>query len=702
MPKRLIFVSHCSKDSEFSALVFPHLQTLERLLDVELWTDVDDIRAGDQWNDVINAALGRAQLALLLVSPAFINSEFISGKEVPALRARQAQTALRIIPIHMMPGAWPDWIEKTQMLPAGPKSLFEIRKASKARFERQMADIVDKIRDSFEDDALVIDRADASGDRRKNGTSVSLLCDSLLCDSLLPAGLDAEDFARRLAGEIARITGLAGEGVFNATRLFIEYHLLESKDLGSRAALELAPARGGNPPDALLDLLHQFGRTGNPKDVSCEVLSQFFNRTLEREDDWRRYFEAVEKHGGAPKESIASLIRIDFRIGYVAAQSLVSGLLARFGNEWRPVLDAYQSAVPRPRERHGAFESLQASQWNCWLMWGPSVPICTCAQWRGAFAFQYGYGDENNSLPVLELTVDDQGLPRRLSALGGELRSESRGAKFTQLSARLRWGPSFLEEYSESQAQEEFDLAAQNRRRKPRKGVAKYSAAPAQMALYKEGGGSGLVLQLEDAAVPRSQRETRVYFSAYYWLIFLVATPPAAGEAGKEGPALLRRKKYPAWEERGNAIVRDRLWQDLLPVFVHANIGDPAAFRFQKQVLVQNALQLLRDIWSSRNDLFHADDVAAGIQFHLACASDYSGCGCPIRYGPETSILQELRARLAAEPDREFAQAVQLPASDEGPDARPSGLAGYFSACHLPELVAGYYEHVAYISERDE
>jgi hypothetical protein len=219
------------------------------------------------------------------------------------------------------------------------------------------------------------------------------------------------------------------------------------------------------------------------------------------------------------------------------------------------------------------------------------------------------------------------------------------------------------------------------------------------MSLYKESGSSGLVLQLDESQALRPQQETRVYFSAYYWLIFLVAKPPAPGEAGEEGPALLRRKHYPEWddrvEERQNAIADERLWEGLLPVFVHANIGDPEAFRFQKQVLVQNALQLLREVWLQRKSLFHEDDVTAGIRFYLACASDYSGCGCPIRYAPERSLVQELRARLDAETDREFAAAVHLPAENEASEDRPPGLAGYFSACHLPELIAGYYEHVA-------
>jgi hypothetical protein len=610
-----------------------------------------------------------------------------------------AKSGLRIVPLHMMPASWPDWIAATDMRPKGKQSLFEIREADKAKFERQMAKVMDEIR------ALLKDRVGAAReqpavalDRRANTPSVKLLCASLLHD--MP---DAEDFARLVAAEIARITELDPDGVFNATRLFIEYHLLESAHPGNAATLELAKERGGKPPEALLDLFARIGKDPGSKDITHDVLSEFFNRTLERQDAWKRYFEAVAEHGGAPKESIASLLRIHAQIGYIAPQSLVAGLLARFGNEWRPVLDAYQSAVPKRGERSkSAFESLQASQWNCWLMWGPSVPLCTCEQWHGAYAFQYGYGDENNSLPVLELAADEQGLPPRLGALGNQLRAERRGAKVSVLTARLRWGPWFLEEHTAPKTKEEFDLAAANRRKRRKQGLAKYPAAPAQISLYRETSTSGLVLQLDEKDAPESEQETRVYFSAYYWLIFLVATPPPPGEAGKEGPALLRRKQYPEWddglEERQNAIAGERLWQDLLPVFVHANIGDPEAFRFQRQVLVQNALQLLREVWSQRKSLFHADDVAAGIRFYLACASDYSGCGCPIRYAPERSLVQELRARLEAEPDREFAQAIQLPAENEKPEDRPPGLAGYFSACHMPELIAGYYDHVAKIS----
>jgi len=58
-----------------------------------------------------------------------------------------------------------------------------------------------------------------------------------------------------------------------------------------------------------------------------------------------------------------------------------------------------------------------------------------------------------------------------------------------------------------------------------------------------------------------------------------------------------------------------------------------------------------------------------------------------------------MRERLADEPDRAFAQAVHLPEDDETATTRPWGLAGYFSSCHLNEMVADYFEHVARLNE---
>jgi hypothetical protein len=141
-----------------------------------------------------------------------------------------------------------------------------------------------------------------------------------------------------------------------------------------------------------------------------------------------------------------------------------------------------------------------------------------------------------------------------------------------------------------------------------------------------------------------------------------------------------------------------RLWEDLLPVFVHANIADPAVLSFQRRMLVDNAVALLRQVWARRADCFDTADVAHGIRFHLVCSSDYSGCGCALRYPSPEPLAELLRQRLAVEAADDFAAAVVLPDGAEEP-ARPWGLVGYFSSCHLPELVDDYFTSIREIED---
>ena len=132
----------------------------------------------------------------------------------------------------------------------------------------------------------------------------------------------------------------------------------------------------------------------------------------------------------------------------------------------------------------------------------------------------------------------------------------------------------------------------------------------------------------------------------------------------------------------------------LLPVFVHANVADPAALRFQRRILVDNAVALLRQVWARRAECFDEDDLGRGIRFHLVCSSDYSGCGCTVRYPSQEPLAELLRQRLAAEAETDFAAAVVVP---DAAAERPWGLARYFSSCHLPALVDDYFEYIGQI-----
>jgi hypothetical protein len=58
-----------------------------------------DIGLGDDWHAQIQANLNRAGAAVLLVSPAFLASEYIRNNELPVLLYRAKTQGLRIVPV---------------------------------------------------------------------------------------------------------------------------------------------------------------------------------------------------------------------------------------------------------------------------------------------------------------------------------------------------------------------------------------------------------------------------------------------------------------------------------------------------------------------------------------------------------------------------------------------------------------------------
>jgi hypothetical protein len=709
-----IFVSYSHQDEAWCDAVAQHLRTLHDPIQTTVWVDRHRIRAGTAWAPEIDKGLQQADLAVLLISPAFLSSEFIRNTELPKLLASRT-AGLPVIPILIMPCGWKaiGWLQSHELRPRGDRALAEFGDLNSAAVNRQLGNLVEEIAKILEEQPTR--KPPPEGEARTEerdeyaGHAAALLAATLLQQVSVEA---RTPLAERIVERIARFCALSGEALFNALRVFIEYQLLRPEPPDSPQQLDktLNELAGDKLARRLVGDLKQGAKTGDFGASVVEVNSRFFMLAREREDLWETYFDELAKfaESSAATTAPSTLCRIRVTRGFIAPQFLVAGLLSHFDDDWRPVLNAYRHSIPNPKLRAGVFESLQASQWNCWLVWGPSIPICRCAQWQGKFAYQYGYGDENNSLPLIELDLDEARNPRTLDPLVRGFAAERRAAKLIQLTGRLRWGPHFLgpaverpdNGEGELDAVDESDRDEDEGDEPPRR----YPMAAAQEILYcGEGPGhahhsDGLVLQLEQVDLP--VEETRVYFSAYLWVMFLVTVAAQDPSDPAIGPQLLRRKRYPPWPEQPaeRFRVRDaRLWEDLLPVFVPANVADPAALRFQRRVLVDSALQMLRQVWERRAECFDADDVATGIRFHLVCASDYSGCDCAVRYPPDETLTELLRQRLATESAADFAAAVQVPGADERSADRPWGLAGYFSACHLPELVADYFNYVGQI-----
>lgn len=512
--------------------------------------------------------------------------------------------------------------------------------------------------------------------------SVGLLCKTLFRH----LGDEAAPIARKLVDRLAsENNNISGPELFEATRLAIEYHLLVTEDLSATLILDFAY---GRKEKLLADFLSRLRKGLDARALGEVVLPVkhrgFFSRTLERKEDWSVYFETVHALSGTDSTIGCSLCRITTS-GFLAPQFLVSGLLPRFEDNWGPIITEYENQI---QDDQSAFVSFQASQWRTWLMWGPSIPICQCGEWEGIHAFQYGYGDENNSIPVIGAAGD---LPGSLESIAGAYAPGDAGvAVLRPMTGRLRWAPWLLRKATHGEPPSgsgEFPLSP----------LTTYAAARAQRAIYEiddeddpDSSPEALLFQVEKLSDGRVPEQS--YFSAYQWLMFLIAKRP---ERSGQAPRRLA-DGYPALNARSAGRSAKHLWRELLPIYVHANVADAKALAMHRRTLVHNTVGLLRQLWVERPTLFPGVD-ARELCFCLVGGSDYSGCGKQIRFPSSDPLLEQLRARVAAEAksDRDFASAILLPPPDETPATRPPELTAFYSTCRLPDLVADYYRYVA-------
>jgi transcriptional regulator with XRE-family HTH domain len=106
MPEPLrVFVSYSHTDEKHKDKLLGQLRVLERFHKVDVWTD-DAVEPGAAWEVELERAMERTDVALLLVSAAFLASEFINRKEIQPLLKRHARGGLRVVPVILSSCAW--------------------------------------------------------------------------------------------------------------------------------------------------------------------------------------------------------------------------------------------------------------------------------------------------------------------------------------------------------------------------------------------------------------------------------------------------------------------------------------------------------------------------------------------------------------------------------------------------------------------
>ncbi len=368
----------------------------------------------------------------------------------------------------------------------------------------------------------------------------------------------------------------------------------------------------------------------------------------EAHETMEKYFGELGRFG-IDKKNRQFLLQVQMGTGYLAAHYLLYGLLGNHEENWTPVLNSYGEAVLEAQKYHynrvdkEVFE-IQAYQFNCWLLWGPSIAMCHCSYWRNKLQLlQLGYGDECNSvcLAVDDISIYDD-VRKLLGASAGGTPApgvDRLAVHVANLHGTLCW-------------------SAQMTTCEAQKGMAQVAGRPV------------IKLKPEDLLGLRAGAhggDALSYYSAYLWVMFVLCT---GNETDKEQWLELTRSKSTG--EDG--------WRNLLPFFEHGNIADASTLNFLSAALVAKTVKAVQMLLVKESTL----------RLRYACAFDDPMCeGARVPRKQEQYMRELLREAFAGE------SRVYIPA-----DAPPAHSPYHaYCSCALPSLTSRYIEHVEKVGE---
>jgi hypothetical protein len=97
-PRLKLFVSYAHVNYKMWDRLKIHLDILKNERLIEWWYD-GRIRPGVEWNEAIRRELSEADIILLLTSPAFFASKYISGIEMREAKAKLGRGEARVLPV---------------------------------------------------------------------------------------------------------------------------------------------------------------------------------------------------------------------------------------------------------------------------------------------------------------------------------------------------------------------------------------------------------------------------------------------------------------------------------------------------------------------------------------------------------------------------------------------------------------------------
>jgi len=100
-----VFISYSHEDEQLVKELLKHLKPFSRSRAITAWSD-DQIAAGSQWFDEIKTALAKTSVAVLLVSPGFLASDFIHEHELGPLLKEAKAGGVRILWVPLRAAAY--------------------------------------------------------------------------------------------------------------------------------------------------------------------------------------------------------------------------------------------------------------------------------------------------------------------------------------------------------------------------------------------------------------------------------------------------------------------------------------------------------------------------------------------------------------------------------------------------------------------
>lgn len=121
-----VFISYSHKDRVWKDRVATFMQCMKQQGHFEFATwDDGEISASQDWGNVIQDAINKAKVAVLLVSPDFLCSQFINKVELNWLLSQREEGKLNVVPVIVRPCPWEvvEWLAPIQLHPSDGTAL---------------------------------------------------------------------------------------------------------------------------------------------------------------------------------------------------------------------------------------------------------------------------------------------------------------------------------------------------------------------------------------------------------------------------------------------------------------------------------------------------------------------------------------------------------------------------------------------------